>query len=109
MSEPTVLGYMKEQPKRLAYVFGHRDIFVHPFVDVFKKYDIKKVIFFGSGTSYNVSQIAAYYFKHIVGIAAEAQYPTVFKHYERRSDPLCRDISVRYIRFNSGSHGICKA
>ncbi len=83
MSEPTVLGYMKEQPKRLAYVFDHRDIFVHPFVDVFKKYDIKKVIFFGSGTSYNVSQIAAYYFKHIVGIAAEAQYPTVFKHYEK--------------------------
>ena len=38
---------------------------------------------FGSGTSYNVSQIAAYYFKHIVGIDASAQYPTVYQNYEK--------------------------
>lgn len=83
MNKPTVLGYMREQPERLAYVYENRDVFVKPFVDVFKQHDIKKVIFFGSGTSYNVSQIAAYYFKQIVGIAAEAQYPTVFKNYEK--------------------------
>lgn len=83
MSKPTVLGYMKEQPERLAYVYEKRDVFTAPFIEVFKKHDIKKVIFFGSGTSYNVSLIAAYYFKQIVGIAAEAQYPTVFKNYEK--------------------------
>lgn len=81
--KPTVLGYMKEQPERLAYVFENRDVFVKPFVEVLKKYDIKKIIFFGSGTSYNVSHLATYYFKHICGIAAEAQYPTVFKNYEK--------------------------
>lgn len=83
MNKPTVIGYMKEQPERLAYVYENRNVFIEPFVEVFQKYDIKKVIFFGSGTSYNVSLIAAYYFKHIVGIAAEAQYPTVFKNYEK--------------------------
>ena len=55
MSKPTVLGYMHEQPERLAYVFENRDVFVKPFVEVFQKNNIKKVIFFGSGTSYNVS------------------------------------------------------
>ena len=83
MSKPTVLGYMREQPERLQYVFENKDVFVTPFVEMFKKHDIKKVIFFGSGTSYNVAHIATYYFKHICGIAAEAQYPTVFKNYEK--------------------------
>lgn len=83
MTKPTVIGYIKEQPERLSFVFKNRDKFTNPFVDVFKENNIKKVIFFGSGTSYNVSQIAAYYFKHLVGVAAEAQYPTVFKSYEK--------------------------
>lgn len=80
---PTVLGYIHEQPERLKYVFQQREVFVKPFVEVFKKNNIKKVIFFGSGTSYNVSHLATYYFKHIANIAAEAQYPTVFKNYEK--------------------------
>ena len=83
MSKPTVLGYMREQPERLAYVFDNRDVFVKPFVEMFKKHNIKKVIFFGSGTSYNVSHLATYYFKHLVNVAAEAQYPTVFVNYEK--------------------------
>lgn len=82
MDKPTVLGYMREQPTRLKYVFDNKDVFVEPFVEVFKKNNIKKVIFFGSGTSYNVSHLATYYFKQIAHIAAEAQYPTVFKNYE---------------------------
>lgn len=81
--EPTVIGYMKEQPEVLKKVLQQANVFVEPFLEMFTKYDIKKIIFFGSGTSYNVSLIAAYYFKHIAGIAAEAQYPTVFYNYEK--------------------------
>ena len=81
--EPSVIGYIKEQPSRLKYVFENRDVFVKPFVEVFKKKNIKKIIFFGSGTSYNVSMLGAYYFKHLVNIDAEYQYPTVFKYYEK--------------------------
>lgn len=83
MQEPSVLGYIKEQPERLKYVFDHKDIFINPFVDTFTKNKIKKIIFFGSGTSYNVSILGTYYFKHLVGIDAEYQYPTVFKYYEK--------------------------
>ena len=27
MAEPTVLGYIKEQPERLKYVFENKDVF----------------------------------------------------------------------------------
>lgn len=81
--EQTVLGNIEYQPTVLPDVLKNQAVFVEPFVREFIDHNIKKVIFFGSGTSYNVSHIAAYYFKHLVGVAAEAQYPTVFEHYEK--------------------------
>ena len=81
--EQTVLDNIKEQPSVLKYTLENQSVFVDPFVALFQKHSIKKVIFLGSGTSYNVSHIAAYYFKQIVGIDACAQYPTVFKNYEK--------------------------
>lgn len=81
--QQTVLGNIKSQPEVLKNVFKNYDVFVKPFRREMREHDIRKVIFFGSGTSYNVSQIASYYLKQLAGIAAEAQYPTVFKHYER--------------------------
>lgn len=83
METPTVLGYMKDQPRALQATILNQAEFVEPFVEMFKKYDIKKVIFFGSGTSYNASIIASYYFKQILGIDASGQYPTVFENYEK--------------------------
>lgn len=99
--KPTVLGYMKSQPEVLARTLKNKNKFVKPFVEYFVKNDIKKIIFFGSGTSYNVSNIAAYYFKHLVNIDAEAQYPTVYQNYEQAnrygflkdSQVLCVGIS----------------
>lgn len=81
--EQTVLGNIKSQPEVLPQVFANRDVFVEPFRREVDEQGIRKIIFFGSGTSYNVSQIAAFYMKQLAGIAAEAQYPTVFKNYER--------------------------
>jgi glucoselysine-6-phosphate deglycase len=83
MEKATVIGYMKDQPRALRSVLERKDVFVNPFVNVFKKHPIKKVLFFGSGTSYNASIIAAHYFKQIVGIDAAGHYPTVFKNYEK--------------------------
>lgn len=83
MIQQTVIGNMKSQPEVLKYTLEHQNVFVDPFVEIFRKHDIRKVFFFGSGTSYNVSQIAAYYFKQIVGIDASAQYPTVYRNYEK--------------------------
>ena len=83
MTQQTVIGNMKSQPEVLKYTLENRAVFVDPFVEIFKNHDIRKVFFFGSGTSYNVSNIAAYHFKHIVGVDASAQYPTVYKNYEK--------------------------
>ncbi len=79
----TVLGYMFDQPRALREAFKNRSIYIDPFLELFKNKKYKKIIFVGSGTSYNVSVLAEYYFKHLVGMNAEAHYPTVFKNYEK--------------------------
>ena len=78
MEKPTVLGYMKDQPRALRAAFARRAEFVEPFRQLFVQLPIKKVLFFGSGTSYNASQIAAYEFKHLCKLEAQGHYPTVF-------------------------------
>ena len=83
MEKPTVLGYMKDQPRALRAAFARRAEFVEPFRQLFVQLPIKKVLFFGSGTSYNASQIAAYEFKHLCKLEAQGHYPTVFAHYEQ--------------------------
>jgi len=83
MEKTTVLDYIKDQPRALRATLINKDEFINPFVEIFEKYNIKKVIFFGSGTSYNASIIAAYYFKQILGMDAIGQYPTVFENYEK--------------------------
>ena len=82
-NKPTVLGYMRDQPRALVETFKNRAEFINPFEEIFIQNNIRKILFFGSGTSYNASNIAAYYFKHIVGIDASANYPTVFENYEK--------------------------
>ena len=77
MEKPTVLGYMKDQPRALRAAFARRAEFVEPFRQLFEELPIKKVLFFGSGTSYNASQIAAYEFKQLCGLEAQGHYPTV--------------------------------
>lgn len=79
----TVLGNILDQPRALREAFKNREVFVNPFVKLLKEKEYKKILFFGSGTSYNVSVLAEYYFKQIVGIDAKAHYPTVFKNYEK--------------------------
>ncbi len=79
----SVLGYIADQPRALRATMKDKDIFCEPFVAYFNKYPIKKVFFFGSGTSYNASVLASYYFKHLVGVDAVAHYPTVFENYEK--------------------------
>ena len=81
--DQTVLDNIRYQPIVLPQVLANRAVFVDPFVQLVQEKGIRKIIFFGSGTSYNVSHIAAYYFKHLVGMAVEAQYPTVFCNYEK--------------------------
>ena len=80
---PTVLDYMHDQPRALLATFERREEFLRPFREILSTRKIKKIYFFGSGTSYNASVIAAYFFKHIADIDAAAEYPTVFENYEK--------------------------
>ncbi len=83
MEKPTVLGYIHSQAEVLRATYSRQAEFVGVLTDLFDKYPIKKVLFFGSGTSYNAANIAAYYFKHLANIEASAWYPTVFENYEK--------------------------
>ena len=80
---PSVLDYMHDQPRALRDTFQRRDEFLTPFSNLLHEQIPKRIYFFGSGTSYNASLIAAYYFKHIAGIDAQGCYPTVFRNYEK--------------------------
>lgn len=81
--EQTVMDNINEQPSVLRTVLDQRSIYCDPFVRALVDNGIRKVIFLGSGTSYNVSCIAEYYFKHLIGMDAAAYLPTVFKNYEK--------------------------
>ncbi len=83
MEKATVLGYMKDQPRALQAAFKDHEVYTVPFVNKLADKKVKKILFFGSGTSYNAAVVASYYFKHIVGIDARAEYPTVFENYEK--------------------------
>ncbi|MDF9824251.1 glucoselysine-6-phosphate deglycase [Breznakia sp. PF5-3] len=83
MKQPTVLGYMADQPRALQEALKNHEVYTKPFVEKLHDKKIKKIIFFGSGTSYNAAIVAAYYFKQILNIDAIAQYPTVFEKYEK--------------------------
>ena len=82
MEKPTVLGYIRSQPEVLRETLQRQEEFVAVLRSLFSEHPIKKVLFFGSGTSYNAANIAAYYFKQIVGLEAVAWYPTVYENYE---------------------------
>ena len=45
MEKPTVLGYMKDQPRALRAAFARRAEFVEPFRQLFEELPIKKCCF----------------------------------------------------------------
>ena len=60
MKIPTVLDYIHDQPRALRETLLRKEEFLVAFDKVFKEDRVRKIHLFGSGTSYNVSVIAAY-------------------------------------------------
>jgi glucoselysine-6-phosphate deglycase len=81
--KPTVLGHIHEQPSRLQSLFAARDQFLEPFLHSLEGRTIKKILLFGSGTSYNAALMGEYDFRHLADTDAKAYYPTVFLNYEK--------------------------
>lgn len=80
-TQQTVLGNVKDQPETLRAAFTSRADFVGPFVEALRSGPVSRIVFLGSGTSYNVATMAASYFSRIAGIDSAAPYPTEFQHY----------------------------
>lgn len=89
----TVLGNVRDQPEMIREAYARRAEIIDPFVRAFGAGDVSRVVFLGSGTSYNVSNIAASYFTRIVGVEGVAPFPTEFKNYGVGLDPRHSDPS----------------
>ncbi|WP_336662618.1 SIS domain-containing protein [Leucobacter sp. USHLN154] len=89
--DQTVLGNVHDQPEMLREAFARRSEIIEPFVRSFTSAPVKRVVFLGSGTSYNVSNIAAAYFTRLVGVEGVAPYPTEFMNYGVGLDPQHND------------------
>jgi glucoselysine-6-phosphate deglycase len=85
--DQTVLGNVRDQPEMLRAAFARRDEIIAPFVSKFQEGPVSRVVFLGSGTSYNVSNLAASYFTRLVGVEGTAPYPTEFLNYGVGLDP----------------------
>lgn len=81
MTQPTMLGYIHDQPRALLECFLNRKEFIDPMVHVFKENDIRKVYLLGSGTSYHASLAIKNYLETYLQVEAEVCIPTMFTHY----------------------------
>lgn len=92
-TEQTVLGNIRDQKDMLLSAFEARDTFITPFLDAFQAGPVSRVVFLGSGTSYNVSTLAAALFSRVVKTEGVAPYPTEFTHHGAGLDPAHTDPS----------------
>ncbi|MEU2209422.1 SIS domain-containing protein [Streptomyces hygroscopicus] len=91
--QQTVLGNVRDQQDMLVDAFAARDEFVAPFVKAFQAAPVSRVVFLGSGTSFNVSVLAASLFSRVVKVEGVAPYPTEFTHHGAGLDPAHTDPS----------------
>lgn len=73
-----MLNYIERQPEILKKAFDNRNLFVNVLLEIFGKYNIKRIYLMGSGTSYHVSKLAAMWFNKFLNVEASASYPVVF-------------------------------
>lgn len=83
MKQPSMMGYIKDQPRALKTSFSQRTIFCTPMVEIFQQHCIKKVYLIGSGTSYHASLAIRHYFEQYLEVEVTVCIPTVFTNYEQ--------------------------
>lgn len=75
---PSMLDYILRQPDILQKTYSERDAFLEPLHSMFQTHSIKRIYFFGSGTSYHVSRLGAMYFSRILNLECSAHEPILF-------------------------------
>ncbi len=76
LEHPSMYGYIHDGGNALRNVMESRDLFCKPFRELFTRHDFKKVLFVGSGTSYNASLYATELLARFAHVDAEAAFPT---------------------------------
>lgn len=81
--EYSMLTYIRRQPEIMKEAIKNKDSFISPMLTLFSKYDIKRVYFLGSGTSFHVSSLGAMWFNKYLNVEASSSFPVVFSENER--------------------------
>lgn len=76
LENPSMYAYIKDGGNALRNIMEHREVFTAPFKAIFGERSIKKVLFVGSGTSYNASIYITDLLERYAHIDAEAAFPT---------------------------------
>lgn len=76
--KPSMMDYILRQPQILQQVFSKRETFLQPVQKLFADHSIRRIYFFGSGTSYHVSCLGAVYFSRYLNIETSSQQPVLF-------------------------------
>ncbi len=76
--KPTMMDYILRQPQILQRIFSERNTFLQPVQQFFSVHPVKRIYFFGSGTSYHVSRLGAMYFSRFLKAETSAHQPVLF-------------------------------
>lgn len=76
LETPSMYGYIKDGGNALRNTFAERAVFCKPFAELMAKNNFKKVLFVGSGTSYNASLYITTMLERFAPLDAEAAFPT---------------------------------
>lgn len=75
---PSMTDYILRQPEILKTAFERRSETIEPLKQLFETHPIKRVYFFGSGTSHHAARLAAMYFSRYAKVEASAHEPLLF-------------------------------
>ena len=78
----TMIGYIKDQPRMLNYIYNSRRIITQDIVNIFSQNNFKKLYLIGAGTSNFTSMAFKYYVEKYLPFDAVVSLPAVFENYE---------------------------
>ena len=71
--KPSMTDYILRQPEILKTTFQRRSEYIEPLKQLFREKNIRRVYFFGSGTSHHAARLAAMYFSRYAKVEASAK------------------------------------
>lgn len=89
MAKLTMMGHIEDTARVLQRAIDERNDYAKEFIDFWLKSDFKKVIFTGSGTSYNAMRVIRNMFVKLLKVEGVAVEPTVFTYSETINPSSC--------------------